>query len=152
DEGYVVTNYHVVHGADEIVVRLDVRRELQAEMIGTDARSDIALLKISAKNLPAVKLGDSDELKVGEWVLAIGSPFGFDHSVTAGTVSARERRVPNENYVPFIHTDVAINPGSPGGPLFNLEGKVVGANSQINGGTGGYMGLSFATTSELVLD
>jgi serine protease Do len=152
DDGYVVTNYHVVHGADEIVVRLDDRRELQAEMIGTDARSDIALLKISARNLPAVKLGDSDELKVGEWVLAIGSPFGFDHSVTAGIVSAKGRSLPNENYVPFIQTDVAINPGNSGGPLFNLEGKVVGVNSQIYSRTGGFMGLSFAIPIELVLD
>lgn len=151
-DGYVVTNHHVVHGADEIVVRLDDRRELQAEMVGTDARSDIALLKIDARNLPAVRLGDSDKLKVGEWVLAIGSPFGFDHSVTAGIVSAKGRSLPNENYVPFIQTDVAINPGNSGGPLFNLEGEVVGVNSQIYSRTGGFMGLSFAIPIELVLD
>lgn len=151
-DGYVVTNHHVVYGADEIVVRLDDRRELQAEMIGTDARSDIALLKIEARNLPAVKLGDSGKLKAGEWVLAIGSPFGFDHSVTAGIVSAKGRSLPNENYVPFIQTDVAINPGNSGGPLFNLEGEVVGVNSQIYSRTGGFMGLSFAIPIELVLD
>lgn len=151
-DGYVVTNHHVVNGADEIVVRLDDRRELQAEIIGSDARSDTALLKIDAKNLPVVKLGDSDKLKAGEWVLAIGSPFGFDHSVTAGIVSAKGRSLPNENYVPFIQTDVAINPGNSGGPLFNLNGEVVGVNSQIYSRTGGFMGLSFAIPIELVLD
>lgn len=151
-DGYVVTNHHVVDGADEIVVRLDDRRELQAEIIGTDLRSDTALLKIDAKNLPVIKVGDSDKLKAGEWVLAIGSPFGFDHSVTAGIVSAKGRSLPNENYVPFIQTDVAINPGNSGGPLFNLKGEVVGVNSQIYSRTGGFMGLSFAIPIELVLD
>jgi serine protease Do len=151
-DGYVVTNNHVVSGADEIIVRLDDRRELQATLVGTDARSDIALLKIDAKDLPQVKLGDSGKLKVGEWVLAIGSPFGFDHSATAGIVSALGRSLPNENYVPFIQTDVAINPGNSGGPLFNLDGQVVGVNSQIYSRTGGFMGLSFAIPIELVLD
>lgn len=151
-DGYVVTNNHVVSGADEIIVRLDDRRELQATLVGTDARSDIALLKIDAKDLPQVKLGDSGKLKVGEWVLAIGSPFGFDHSATAGIVSAMGRNLPNENYVPFIQTDVAINPGNSGGPLFNLDGEVIGVNSQIYSRTGGFMGLSFAIPIELALD
>jgi serine protease Do len=149
-DGYVITNNHVVKDADEIVVSLQDRREFIAELVGTDVRSDIAVLKINGENLPNVKLGDSSKLKVGEWVLAIGSPFGFDHSVTAGIVSAIGRSLPNENYVPFIQTDVAINPGNSGGPLFNLDGEVVGVNSQIYSRTGGFMGLSFAVPINVV--
>ena len=121
-------------------------------MIGADPRSDVAVLKIEAKNLPTLKLGDSNKLKVGEWVLAIGSPFGFDHSVTAGIVSAKGRSLPNESYVPFIQTDVAINPGNSGGPLLNLEGEVVGINSQIFTRSGGFMGLSFAIPIDVALN
>jgi len=149
-DGYVITNNHVVKDADEIIVRMQDRREFVAEIIGTDERSDIAVLKIEADDLPTVKLGDSSILKVGEWVLAIGSPFGFDHSVTAGIISAMGRSLPNENYVPFIQTDVAINPGNSGGPLFNLDGEVIGVNSQIYSRTGGFMGLSFAVPINVV--
>ena len=149
-DGYVITNNHVVQDADEIIVRLNDRREFNAKIIGTDERSDIAVLKITGKDLPTVKLGDSANLKVGEWVLAIGSPFGFDHSVTAGIVSAIGRSLPNENYIPFIQTDVAINPGNSGGPLFNLDGEVVGVNSQIYSRSGGFMGLSFAIPVNVV--
>lgn len=152
DDGHVVTNHHVVKDADEIIVKLSDRRELEAKLIGSDPRSDIALLKIEANNLPVVKLGSSKDLKVGQWVLAIGSPFGFDHSVTSGIVSAKGRSLPNENYVPFIQTDVAINPGNSGGPLFNLAGQVVGINSQIYSRTGGFMGLSFAIPVEVAMD
>lgn len=144
DDGYVISNNHVIKDADEIIVRLSDRREFIAELIGRDDRSDVALLKIDANNLPVVKLGTGYDLKVGEWVLAIGSPFGFEHSATAGIVSAKGRSLPRENYVPFIQTDVAINPGNSGGPLFNLNGEVVGVNSQIFSRTGGFMGLSFA--------
>jgi serine protease Do len=151
-DGYILTNYHVIKDAEEIIVRLDDRRELVAEMVGGDERSDIALLKIEASDLPVAKLGESEELMVGEWVLAIGSPFGFEHSATAGIVSAKGRALPNENYVPFIQTDVAINPGNSGGPLFNLDGEVVGINSQIYSRTGGYMGLSFAVPIEVAMD
>lgn len=143
-DGYVLTNNHVIQGADEIIVRLSDRRELTAELVGADKRADLALLKVDARGLPEVDLGDSDDLKVGEWVLAIGSPFGFDYSVTAGIVSALGRSLPNESYVPFIQTDVAINPGNSGGPLFNLDGEVVGINSQIYTRSGGFMGVSFA--------
>ena len=143
-DGYIITNHHVVDGADEIMVNLNDRRELSASVIGTDKRSDLALLKIDAKDLPVVTFGSSEELEVGEWVIAIGSPFGFDHSVTAGIVSAKERNLPAESYIPFIQTDVAINPGNSGGPLFNLKGEVVGINSQIYSRTGGFMGLSFS--------
>lgn len=143
-DGYVVTNHHVIKGADEIIVRLSDRRELPAKLIGSDKRSDIALLKVEAEDLPVLQTGSSKDLQVGEWVFAIGSPFGFDHSVTAGIVSAKGRSLPSENYVPFIQTDVAINPGNSGGPLFNLKGKVVGINSQIYSRTGGFMGVSFA--------
>lgn len=152
DDGYVLTNNHVIADADEIIVRLADRSELVAELIGTDPRTDVALLKVEGKNLPKVKLGKSNDLKVGEWVLAIGSPFGFDHSVTAGIVSATGRNLPNDNYVPFIQTDVAINPGNSGGPLFNLDGEVVGINSQIFTRSGGFMGLSFAIPMEVALD
>lgn len=151
-DGYIITNNHVIKNADEIIVRLSDRRELTAELVGADERSDIALLKVDADRLPAVKLGTRYELKVGEWVLAIGSPFGFDHSVTAGIVSAKERSLPRDNYVPFIQTDVAINPGNSGGPLFNLEGEVVGVNSQIFSRTGGFMGLSFAIPIDVAMD
>ena len=152
DDGYVMTNNHVVKDADEIIVRLTDRRELKAEVIGLDPRSDIALLKIEADNLPVANIGTSEQLKVGEWVLAIGSPFGFDRSATAGIVSAKGRALPRENYVPFIQTDVAINPGNSGGPLFNLDGEVVGVNSQIYSRTGGYMGLSFSIPIEVAMD
>ncbi len=151
-DGYILTNYHVVRDADEIIVTFSDRREFVAEVIGYDDRSDLALLKIEAKNLPVVNLGRSADLKVGEWVLAIGTPFGFDHSATAGIVSAKGRSLPTENYVPFIQTDVAINPGNSGGPLFNLDGEVVGVNSQIYSRTGGFMGLSFAIPIELAMD
>lgn len=150
-DGYVITNHHVVKDADEVVVRLQDRRELVAKIVGSDKRSDIALLKLDAKDLPVVKTGSTEELKVGEWVLAIGSPFGFDHSVTAGIVSAKGRSLPSDNYVPFIQTDVAINPGNSGGPLFNLDGEVVGVNSQIYSRTGGFMGLSFAIPIDVAL-
>jgi len=151
-DGYVLTNYHVIKGADEIIVRLSDRRELMAEVIGEDKRSDVALLKIEATGLPVAKIGKSSTLEVGEWVLAIGSPFGFDHSATAGIVSAKGRSLPRENYVPFIQTDVAINPGNSGGPLFNQAGEVVGVNSQIYSRTGGYMGLSFAIPIEVAMN
>ncbi|WP_423202264.1 DegQ family serine endoprotease [Marinobacter salicampi] len=144
-DGYVLTNNHVVEGADEIIVRLNDRREMPAELVGTDPRSDMAVLKINdEEDLPVVRIGESDGLEPGEWVFAIGSPFGFDYTVTAGIVSAVGRALPSENYVPFIQTDVAINPGNSGGPLFNLEGKVVGINSQIYTRSGGFMGVSFA--------
>lgn len=151
-DGYILTNNHVIADADEIIVRLADRSELQATLVGTDPRTDVALLKVEGKDLPTVKLGQSKDLKVGEWVLAIGSPFGFDHSVTAGIVSAKGRNLPNDNYVPFIQTDVAINPGNSGGPLFNLKGEVVGINSQIFTRSGGFMGLSFAIPMEVALD
>ncbi|QKT02402.1 DegQ family serine endoprotease [Ectothiorhodospiraceae bacterium 2226] len=151
-EGFVLTNYHVVRDAEEIVVRLADRRELVAELIGHDERSDIALLRIEADDLPQVRVGRSEDLKVGEWVMAIGSPFGFDHSVSVGVVSAIGRSLPRETYVPFIQTDVAINPGNSGGPLFNLDGEVVGINSQIYSRTGGFMGLSFAIPMDMAMD
>nr|WP_028698133.1 DegQ family serine endoprotease [Pseudomonas monteilii] len=151
-DGYVLTNNHVVADADEIIVRLSDRSELKAKLVGTDPRTDVALLKVDGKNLPTVKLGDSEKLKVGEWVLAIGSPFGFDHSVTKGIVSAKGRTLPNDTYVPFIQTDVAINPGNSGGPLFNMKGEVVGINSQIFTRSGGFMGLSFAIPIDVAID
>lgn len=151
-DGYVITNHHVVKGADEIIVKLGDRRELIAQLVGSDPRSDIALLKLEATDLPTVTIGSSDQVKVGQWVLAIGSPFGFDASVTAGIVSAKGRSLPSENYVPFIQTDVAINPGNSGGPLFDLDGKVVGINSQIYTRSGGFMGLSFAIPIEVAMD
>ena len=145
-DGYILTNNHVVDGADSVTVRLSDRRELDAKVVGSDAQYDIALLKVSASDLPAVTIGDSKKLKAGQWVLAIGSPFGFDHSVTAGIVSAVSRSFGgrDQQYVPFIQTDVAINRGNSGGPLFNLNGEVVGINSQILSNTGGFMGVSFA--------
>lgn len=151
-DGYVLTNAHVVEGADEIIVRTSDRREFVATLVGFDKRSDIALLKVDGKDLPLVKIGSAKDLRVGEWVLAIGSPFGFEHSATAGIVSALGRSLPSENYVPFIQTDVAINPGNSGGPLFNLDGEVVGVNSQIYSRTGGFMGLSFAVPINVAMD
>ncbi|MBS0298773.1 MAG: DegQ family serine endoprotease [Proteobacteria bacterium] len=143
-DGYILTNAHVIETADEITVKLNDKREFAAEVIGTDRKTDIALIKINAADLPKVTQGNPENLKVGEWVVAIGSPFGFEHSVTAGIVSAKGRSLAQENYVPFIQTDVAINPGNSGGPLFNMRGEVVGINSQIYSRTGGFMGLSFA--------
>jgi len=152
-DGYIVTNNHVVEDATSVVVRLVDRREYDAEVIGTDPRSDLALLKIKESGLATVKLDDDDDVQVGEWVLAIGSPFGLDFSVTAGIVSAKGRSLPTENgenYVPFLQTDVAINPGNSGGPLFNLDGEVVGVNSQIFTRSGGSIGLSFAIPAAVV--
>ncbi|MFM8355882.1 MAG: trypsin-like peptidase domain-containing protein, partial [Gammaproteobacteria bacterium] len=154
-DGYILTNNHVVEDADEIMVRFNDRREMTATLVGSDPRSDLALLKVDADELPTVRIARSDDLKVGEWVLAIGSPFGFDYSVTAGIVSAKGRSLPteqNENYVPFIQTDVAINPGNSGGPLFNLDGEVVGINSQIYSNSGGFMGVSFAIPIDVAMD
>jgi serine protease Do len=151
-DGYVLTNHHVVKDADEIIVKLSDRRELEAKLVGSDPRTDVALLKLDANNLPVVKIGAAERLKVGEWVLAIGTPFGFEQSVTAGIVSAKGRSLPGDNYVPFIQTDVAINPGNSGGPLFNMNGEVVGMNSQIYSRTGGYMGLSFAIPMNVVMN
>jgi serine protease Do len=144
-DGYILTNAHVVNGASRVTVKMTDRREYEATVVGVDERTDVAVIKIEARNLPTVKLGDASKLKPGEWVIAIGSPFGFENSVTAGVVSATSRSMPGEaNYTPFIQTDVAVNPGNSGGPLFNLKGEVVGINSQIYSRTGGYMGLSFA--------
>ena len=151
-DGYILTNAHVVDSADKITVRLTDKREFKAKVIGADKRTDVALLKIEANNLPTVILGKPELLKVGEWVVAIGSPFGFDSSVTAGIVSAKGRSLPQENFVPFIQTDVAINPGNSGGPLFNMKGEVVGINSQIISRSGGYMGLSFAIPIDVAMD
>jgi serine protease Do len=151
-DGYILTNHHVIKDADEIIVRFSDRSEYEAKVLGSDERSDIALLKVDATGLKAVKLGDSTNLKVGEWVLAIGSPFGFDHSATAGIVSAIGRSLPSDSYVPFIQTDVAINPGNSGGPLFNLDGEVIGINSQIYSRTGGFMGVSFAIPMDVAMN
>ncbi|MCM8594446.1 DegQ family serine endoprotease [Accumulibacter sp.] len=151
-DGYILTNAHVVDSADEILVRLTDKREFKARVIGADKRTDVALIKIEASGLPAVRFGDPNLLKVGEWVVAIGSPFGFDNSVTAGIVSAKGRSLPQENYVPFIQTDVAVNPGNSGGPLFNMRGEVVGINSQIYSRSGGFMGISFAIPIDVAMD
>jgi len=151
-DGYVLTNAHVVEGADEILVRLTDKREFRARLMGADPRTDVALLKIDASGLPKVTLGDPSRLRVGDWVVAIGSPFGFENSVTAGIVSAKGRSLPQENFVPFIQTDVAINPGNSGGPLFNMKGEVVGINSQIYSRTGGFMGLSFSIPIDVAMD
>lgn len=151
-DGFVLTNYHVVRGAEEIIVKLSDRRQLPARVVGVDPPSDLALLKIAATDLPVAARGSAQALKVGEWVMAIGSPFGFDHSVTVGIVSAKGRSVGEEQYVPFIQTDVAINPGNSGGPLFNLAGEVVGVNSQIYSRTGGFMGVSFAIPIDLAME
>ena len=152
-DGYILTNAHVIDSADEITVKLTDKREYKAKVIGADKRTDVALIKIEPNApLPAVKFGDPARLKVGEWVVAIGSPFGFENTVTAGIVSAKGRSLPQENFVPFIQTDVAINPGNSGGPLFNMRGEVVGVNSQIYSRTGGYMGLAFAIPIDVALD
>lgn len=151
-DGYILTNTHVVDDADEVVVKLSDRREFRAKVIGSDEKTDVALLKIEAADLPKVTIGDPAKLRVGEWVLAIGAPFGFENSVTAGIVSAKGRSLPQENYTPFIQTDVAVNPGNSGGPLFNLKGEVVGINSQIISRSGGYMGLSFAIPIDVAME
>ena len=152
-DGYIMTNAHVVDGASQVTVKLTDRHEYTAKVVGSDRRSDVAVLKIDAKNLPTVRIGNPAKLRPGEWVIAIGSPFGFDNSVTAGIVSAKARSLPGEdgNYVPFIQTDVPVNPGNSGGPLFNLDGEVVGINSQIFSRTGGYMGLSFAIPIDIAV-
>ncbi len=152
DDGYILTNNHVVEGASEIMVRLNDRRQMTAELIGADERTDLALLKVDGEDLPTVQTGQSSELAVGEWVLAIGSPFGFEYSVTAGIISAKGRSLPTENYVPFLQTDVAINPGNSGGPLFNLDGEVIGVNSHIYSRSGGFQGISFAIPIELAME
>jgi serine protease Do len=151
-DGYIVTNRHVVVGDTELKVRLLDRHEYSAKVIGMDKRTDLALLKINAKGLPTLALGDSGKLKVGQWILAIGNPFGFDYSATQGIISALSRNLPNENYVPFIQTDAAVNPGNSGGPLLNLKGQVIGVNSQIYTNSGGFMGLSFAIPINIVKD
>src|SRR3954454_3838630 len=149
--GYILTNAHVVHQADEITVKLTDRREFPAKVIGSDARTDVAVIKTDAKDLPVVKIGDDKQLKTGEWVLAIGAPFGLENTATAGIVSGTSRAVGGESSVPFIQTDVAVNPGNSGGPLFNLKGEVVGINSMIFSQTGGYMGISFAIPIDLAM-
>lgn len=151
EDGLIMTNAHVVEGADEIIVRLTDKREFKGKVLGTDKQTDIAIVKINAKNLPVLKIGNSSKLKVGEWVAAIGSPFGLDNTVTAGIVSALSRNLPSDQYVPFIQTDVAVNPGNSGGPLFNMAGEVVGINSQIFSTSGGFMGLSFAIPIDLAM-
>lgn len=151
-DGYILTNAHVVSEADEVLVKLSDKREFKAKIIGADKRTDVALIKIEASNLPKVTVGDPNNLKVGEWVAAIGSPFGLENTMTAGIVSAKGRALPQENFVPFIQTDVAINPGNSGGPLFNLRGEVVGINSQIYSRSGGSMGLSFSIPIDVAID
>jgi serine protease Do len=153
-DGYILTNAHVVADADQVTVKLNDRREYPAKVVGIDQRTDVAVIKIEGKGLPVVRIGDPSKVRTGEWVLAIGSPFGFENSATAGIVSATSRSLPNEgnNYVPFIQTDVAVNPGNSGGPLFNLQGEVIGINSQIFSRTGGYMGLSFAIPIDVAMD
>ncbi|MBP0592472.1 DegQ family serine endoprotease [Paraburkholderia sp. LEh10] len=143
-DGYVLTNAHVVDGANVVTVKLTDKREYKAKVVGADKQSDVAVLKIDAKDLPTVKIGDPRQSKVGQWVVAIGSPYGFDNTVTSGIISAKSRSLPNENYTPFIQTDVPVNPGNSGGPLFNLQGEVIGINSMIYSQTGGFQGLSFA--------
>jgi serine protease Do len=151
-DGFILTNAHVVADTDEVVVRLTTKREFKAKIVGVDPRTDVALLKLEANGLPFVKIGDPGKLEVGEWVAAIGAPFGFENSVTSGIVSAKGRSLPDESYVPFIQTDVALNPGNSGGPLFNMRGEVVGINSQIYSQTGGYMGLSFTIPIDVAMD
>lgn len=152
DDGYILTNAHLVAGSKEVVVTLRNKRELPAEIIAVDPPTDVALIKIRANGLPKVNIGKPANLKVGEWVAAIGSPFGFDYSVTKGIVSAMGRALPDETYVPFIQTDAALNPGNSGGPLFNMKGEVVGINSQIYSRTGGFMGISFAIPIDVAMD
>lgn len=149
--GIILTNNHVVDGADEVTVHLTDKREFKAKVLGTDPKTDIAVIKIEGKDLPVVKLGKSENVNVGEWVAAIGAPFGLDNTVTAGIVSAKSRNLPDEQFVPFIQTDVAVNPGNPGGPLFNMKGEVIGINSQIFSTSGGFMGLSFAIPIDLAV-
>jgi serine protease Do len=151
-DGYILTNAHVVNEADEVIVKLSDKREFKAKIIGTDKRTDVALVKIEASGLPKANIGDPNKLKVGEWVAAIGSPFGLENTMTAGIVSAKGRALPQENFVPFIQTDVAINPGNSGGPLYNLNGEVVGINSQIYSRSGGSMGLSFSIPIDVAID
>src|SRR4030081_3025527 len=151
-DGYILTNAHVVEGVDEINVKFTDKREFKAKVIGADKRNDIALIKIDATGLPAARIGDATKLKVGEWVVSIGSPFGFENPVTAGIVSAKGRSLPQENFVPFIQTDAAVNPGNSGGPLFNMRGEVIGINSQIYSRTGGFMGLSFSIPIDVARD
>ncbi len=150
-DGYILTNAHVVDDANEVTVKLTDKREFKAKVIGVDRRTDVALVKIDARNLPTVRIGDASKARVGEWVAAIGSPFGLENTVTAGIISAKSRSLPDETYVPFLQTDVAINPGNSGGPLFNMAGEVIGINSQIYSRTGGYMGLSFAVPIEVAM-
>lgn len=150
-DGIIMTNAHVVDGVDEITVRLTDKREFKGKVLGTDKQTDIAVVKIDAKDLPVLRIGSSKDLQVGEWVAAIGSPFGLDNTVTAGIVSALSRNLPSDTYVPFIQTDVAVNPGNSGGPLFNMKGEVVGINSQIFSTSGGFMGLSFAIPIDLAM-
>jgi serine protease Do len=152
EDGYILTNNHVVEDANEIIVRLNDRRQMTAELVGADDRADLALLKVDGEGMPTVETGESSAVEVGEWVLAIGSPFGFEYSVTAGIISAKQRSLPMENYIPFLQTDVAINPGNSGGPLFNLDGEVVGVNSHIYSRSGGFQGISFAIPIELAMD
>jgi serine protease Do len=152
NDGYILTNAHVINGADEVLVKLSDKREFKAKIIGADKRTDVALLKIEATNLPKATIGDPAALKVGEWVAAIGSPFGLENTMTQGIVSAKGRALPQENFVPFIQTDVAINPGNSGGPLYNLRGEVVGVNSQIYSRSGGSMGLSFSIPIDVAID
>lgn len=151
EDGIVLTNAHVIDGADEVTVKLSDKREFKAKVLGADKTTDVAVLKIEARNLPTLKVGNSLNAKVGEWVLAIGSPFGFESSATAGIISAKSRSLPDDTYVPFIQTDVAVNPGNSGGPLFNMAGEVIGINSQIYSRTGGYQGLSFAIPIEVAM-
>jgi serine protease Do len=151
-DGYIMTNHHVVNGASKILILTNDKSSYEAKLIGSDKRSDLALLKIDANNLPTVKIASGDNVKLGEWVLAIGSPFGFNQTVTAGIVSGKQRKLAGDNYVPYIQTDVAINPGNSGGPLFNLSGEVIGVNAQIYSRTGGFMGVSFAIPSDTVND
>ena len=150
-DGFVLTNAHVVDGATEVTVKLTDKRDFKARVVGVDKRTDVALLKIDASGLPFVRTGDAERSKVGEWVIAMGSPFGFENTVTAGIISAKARRLPDENYVPFIQTDVAINPGNSGGPLFNMAGEVIGINSQIYSRSGGFMGISFAIPIDVAM-
>jgi serine protease Do len=151
-DGFILTNAHVVKDADEVMVKLNDKREFKAKVIGIDLRTDVAVLKVNATSLPKVSIGNPDTIKVGEWVAAIGAPFGLENTMTVGIVSAKGRALPQENFVPFIQTDVAINPGNSGGPLFNLKGEVIGINSQIYSRTGGYMGLSFAIPINVAMD
>ncbi len=150
--GYILTNAHVVADTDEVSVKLTTKREYKAKVIGSDPYTDVALVKINAGNLPVVRIGSAENLQVGEWVAAIGAPFGFENSVTAGIVSAKGRSLPDESYVPYIQTDVAVNPGNSGGPLFNMRAEVVGINSQIYSRTGGFMGVSFAIPIDLAMN